>query len=340
MLFLLEMGEAEQIIQSIKDRKIAPVYLLQGEEPYFIDLIAEYMHDHVLSESEQVFNQRVFYGKDTSFRDVLDEASQYPMMSEKRMVILREAQDMKSFSELESYFEKPIASTVLVICHKYKKVDGRTRIANLIKKSGIIFDSKKLYESQLPEWINKEAKRKQINLKPEACQLLADYIGSDLGAIVKNLDKIKVSLPEGEPVIAHDLEAIVGIHKDFNVFELQKAIGSRERNKIFQIVEYFAANPKSNPMPMTMASLFGYFNKLYIAKSGEYKSDADLMHAIGLKNAYFLKEYKDALRLYTHVQLEKAMLLLREYDLKSKGVNSRVTEEGELLKEMMAKILM
>lgn len=334
------MSEAEQIIQSIKERKIAPVYLLQGEEPYFIDMIAEYMHDHVLSESEQVFNQRVFYGKDTNFRDVIDEASQYPMMSERRMVILREAQDMKSFPDLETYFEKPVASTVLVICHKYKKVDGRTRIANLIKKTGVIFESKKLYENQLPEWINKEARRKQINLKPEGCQLLADYIGADLGAIVKNLDKIKLSLPEGEPVTAHDLEAIVGIHKDFNVFELQKALGYRERNKIFQIVQYFAANPKANPMPMTMASLYGYFNKLHIAKSGDYKTDTDLMHAIGLKSPFFLKEYKDALRLYSRGQLEKALLLLREYDLKSKGVNSRVTEEGELLKEMIVKILM
>ncbi len=334
------MGEAEQIIQSIKEKKLAPVYLLQGEEPYFIDMIAEYMHDHVLSESEQVFNQRIFYGKDTSHRDVIDEASQYPMMSDKRLVILREAQDMRSFTELEPYFEKPVSSTILVICHKYKKVDGRTRIANLIKKTGVIFESKKLYDNQLPDWINKEAKRKQINIKPEACQLLADYIGSDLGAIVKNLDKIKISLPEGEPVTAHDLESIVGIHKDFNVFELQKALGNRERYKIFQIVQYFASNPKSNPMPMTMASLFGYFNKLYIAKSGEYKSDTDLMHALGLKSPYFLKEYKDALRVYSQGQLERAMLLLREYDLKSKGVNSRVTGEGELLKEMILKILM
>lgn len=340
ILFLSPMGEAEQIIQSIKDGKIASVYLLQGEEPYFIDMLAEYLHDHVLSESEQVFNQRVFYGKDTNHRDIIDEASQYPMMSERRMVILREAQDMKSFSELESYFEKPVSSTTLVICHKYKKVDGRTRIANLIKKTGVIFESKKLYDNQLPEWINKEAKRKQINIKPEACQLLADYIGSDLGAIIKNLDKIKIGLPEGEPVSAQDLEAIVGIHKEFNVFELQKALGYKEHYKIFQIVQYFAANPKANPMPMTMASLFGYFNKLYVAKSGDYKTDNELMHALGLKSSYFLKEYKDALRLYTQGQLERAMLLLREYDLKSKGVNSRVTEEGELLKEMMVKILM
>lgn len=330
----------ESIIKSLKEGRVGPLYLLHGEEPFFVDMISDYMQAHVLSESEQVFNQRVFYGKDSHARDIIDESSQYPMMSDKRMVILKEAQEMKSFSDLESYFEKPVSSTILVLCHKYKKVDGRTRLATLAKKNGVVFESKKLYENQLPEWIAKEAKKKGINIKTEACQLISDYLGNDLGAISSNLEKIKNSLPDGEPVTAHDLEEIVGIHKDFNVFELQKALGERNRNKIFQIVNYFGSNPKASPMPMTMASLFGYFNKLFVAKSGMYKTDQDLMHALGLKSPFFLKEYKEALRLYSREQLERAMLLLREYDLKSKGVNSMPVGDGELMKELMARILM
>ncbi len=331
--------DADEIINTIKSGKTTPLYLLHGEEPYFIDKVSDYMHDHMLNETEQVFNQCVFYGKDTSYKDIIDEASQYPMMSKYRMVIVREAQDMKSLSELENYVEKPVQSTILVLCHKYRKVDQRTRFAKLIKQNGVVFESKKLYDNQLPAWISNEAKVKGILMKSEAAQLMADYLGSDLGSIVKNLEKIKLAVQDGEMVTAKDLESIVGIHKDFNVFEFQKALGHRDITKVYQIVAYFGANPKSNPMVMVMASLYSYFSKLYIAKSGGYKNDQDLMAALGLSKSYFLNEYKDTLRAYTIGQLEKIMLLLREYDLKSKGVSSRVSKEGELLKELVVKIL-
>ncbi|MEP7323433.1 MAG: DNA polymerase III subunit delta [Saprospiraceae bacterium] len=332
--------EAEELIHLLQTGQRKPLYLLHGEEPYFIDQISGFIQDQVLTETEQVFNQRIFYGRDTDYKTVIDEASQYPMMSDWRLVIVREAQDMKTFSELESYFEKPVPSTMLVLCYKYKKVDQRTKAAKALKQNGIIFESKKLYDNQLPGWILNESKQHGVRLLPDAAHLLAEYLGNDLGAIAQNLDKIKLSALPDQPVTAQDLEPIVGIHKEYNVFELHKALGMKDKKKIYQIIDYFEANPKSNPMVMTVASLFGYFSKLYVAKSGGHTNDKDLMAALQLKSSFFLKEYKDALRQYTLNQLENILFLLREYDLKSKGVNSKVSDEGQLCKEMVSRMIM
>lgn len=332
--------ESEELIHSLQSGQRKPLYLLHGEEPYFIDQISSFIQEHVLSESEQVFNQRIFYGKDTDFKMVIDECSQYPMMSDLRLVVVREAQEMKSLMELEAYFEKPVPSTMLVLCYKYKKLDQRTKAAKAIKQNGVIFESKKLYDNQLPGWILNESKRHGVKLQPEAAHLLSEYLGNDLGAIVQNLDKIKLTALPDFPVTAQDLEAVVGIHKEYNVFELHKALGLRDKKKIYQIVDYFESNPKDNPMVMTIASLYGYFSKLYVAKAGAHTNDKDLMNALQLKSSFFLKEYKDALRQYTVSQLENILFLLREYDLKSKGVNSRVSNEGQLYKEMISRMLM
>ncbi len=332
--------EAEDIIQSIQKRQVSPLYLLHGEEPYFVDQVSNYIQEHLLTETEQVFNQRIFYGKETDYKTVVDEARQYPMMSNQRLVIVREAQDMRSFMELESYFENPVPSTILVLCYKYKKLDQRTKAAKAIKQNGVVFESKKLYENQLPAWIVKEAQRHELKLQPEAAHLIAEYLGSDLGGIVQNLEKIKLATLPGQPVTSQDLEPIVGIHKEFNVFELQKALGIRDYKKIYQITSYFESNPKGNPMVMIMASLYNFFMKLYVAKSGDHKNDKDLMAALQLKSSFFLKEYKDALRQYSMVQLEAILILLREYDLRSKGVNDKGTSEGQLMKEMISRMIM
>ena len=332
--------EADDIIQSLKSGHRAPVYLFHGEEPYFIDQLAGYMQDHVLTETEQVFNLRVFYGKDTDVRTVVDEACQYPMMASHRMVIIREAQDMKNIVEMETYMDKPVPTCILVLCYKYKKLDQRLKIAKSIKQHGVVFESKKLYENQLPGWIQQESVKKGLKLQQEAVHLIAEYLGSDLGAIQQDLEKIRISTPPNEVVAAKDLESIIGIHKDFNVFELQKSIGQRDLRKTFQIIQYFKDNPKANPMPVTMASLYSFFSKLYVAKSGEPKNDQALLAALQLKNNFFLKEYKDALKHYSLSQLEQALLLLREYDLKSKGVNYNGGLESGLLKEMVSRIMM
>ncbi len=332
--------ESDEIIQAIKKGQVSPIYLLHGEEPYFIDQISGYIQDHLLSETEQVFNQRIFYGKETDFKTLVDEASQYPMMSDRRVVVLREAQDMRSFIDLESYFEHPVPSTVLVLCYKYKKLDQRTRAAKAIKQNGVVFESKKLYDNQLPAWIIKAAQQHDLKLLTETAHLMAEYLGSDLGSIIQNLEKIKLATIPGQAVTAQELEPIIGIHKEYNVFELQKALGIRDYKKIFQIVNYFESNPKSNPMVLIMASLYSFFVKLYVAKTGDHKNDKDLLNALQLKSSFFLKEYKDALSQYTISQLENILILLREYDLKSKGVNDKGTPEGQLMKEMVSRMIM
>lgn len=331
--------EVDELIKTIKSGQRAPVYLLHGEEPFFIDQVANFMQDEVLSESEQVFNQRVFYGKDTDYRSVVDEACQYPLMSSHRMIIVREAQDMRSILELESYIERPVPTSMLVLCYKYKKFDQRTKMAKSIKQYGVVFESKKLYDNQVPAWIMQEAAKKGLKLQPEAGFLIGEYLGTDLGAIHQDLEKIKISALADEVITAKDLETIIGIHKDYNVFELQKALGQRDMAKTFQIIQYFRDNPKANPMPMTMASLFGFFSKLYVAKAGEAKNDQALMAALQLKSSFFLKEYKEALKHFNLTQLEQALFLLREYDLKSKGVNNTGGQDAGLLQEMVSRMM-
>lgn len=334
------MEAADQIIQSLKAGQRAPVYLFHGEEPYFIDLLAGYMQEHVLSESEQVFNLRIFYGKDTDFRTVADEACQYPLMASHRLIVIREAQDMKTIMELESYLENPVPTSILVICYKYKKLDQRIKMAKYIKQHGVIFESKKLYDNQVPAWIQQESVKQGLKLQPEAVHLIAEYLGSDLGAIQQDLEKIRIATKGDEQITARELESIIGIHKDFNVFELRKSLGMRDMPKTFQIIQYFKDNPKANPMPLIMASLYSYISKLYVAKSSEPKNDQALMAALQLKFSIQLKEYKDGLKHYSLGQLEQALFLLREYDLKSKGVNFTGGLDAGLLREMVSRMML
>lgn len=331
---------ADEFIETIKKGERYPIYLLHGEEPYFIDQISTFIQDNMLNETEQVFNMRVFYGKETDFRTVLDEARQYPMMSSHRLILIREAQEMRGMDEMEAYFENPVSSTILVLCYKYKKFDQRTRAAKAIKQNGILFESKPLYENQVPDWILKEAFRKGIKIAPDACHLMAEYLGTDLGSIIQAIEKIKISANPDEVVTAKDLDELIGIHKDFNVFELQKAIGQRDTTKAFRIIHYFEANPKASPMVMILANLYAYISKLFSARAANAKNDQDLMAALQLKSPFFLREYKEALKHFSLPQLEHALFLLREYDLKYKGVNSRGIEEGALLKELVSRLLM
>ncbi len=331
---------ADEFIESIKKGERYPIYLLQGEEPYFIDQISTFIQENMLSESEQVFNMRVLYGKETDIRTVLDEARQYPMMSSHRLILIREAQDMKGINDLEAYFENPVPTTILVLCHKYKKLDQRTKAAKAIKQNGVVFESKPLYDNQVPDWILKEAFRKGIKIAPDACHLMAEYLGTDLGSIIQAIEKIKISARLDEVVTAKDLDELIDIHKDFNVFELQKAIGQRDMVKVFRIIHYFEANPKASPVVVVLANLYAYISKLFAARASNAKNDQDLMTALQLKSPFFLREYKEALKHFSLPQLESALLLLREYDLKYKGVNSKGMEEGAFLKELVSRILM
>lgn len=315
------------------------MYLLHGEESYFIDLITKYIEDKVLTEGEKGFNFTVLYGKETKFSTVVDVARRYPMMAERQIVILKEAQQMRDLVKLEAYAKQPTPTTLLVISHKHKKLDGRTNFAKAIKKNGVIFESKKLYDNQVPDWITTYLKEKKYQITPDACRLVADFLGTDLSKISNELDKLLLNVPAGTSISPAHVEQHIGVSKDYNVFELTKALGKGDTLKATRIANYFAANPKDNPMPKLIGALYNYFSKIYICQFHRNVSDDALAKALGLRSAWFVKDYKQAMRTFNKPKTENAIAVLREYDLKAKGVDRDSTPEGELMREMVFRIL-
>jgi DNA polymerase III subunit delta len=344
------------IMSDLKKKAYRPVYFLMGDEPYFIDIISDYIEQHVLDESEKEFNQSVLYGRDVTAADVIGAAKRFPMMSEHQVVIVKEAQDIrdlikkekedkpakgaagkeKTKSVFESYLENPLSSTILVFCYKYKSVDKRTAVAKLIDKNAVLFESKKLYDNQVPDWINNYLKAKNYNINQRAAGLLGEYLGTSLSKITNELDKLTINLPPNSEITAEHIQTNIGISKDYNVFELHGAIGKKEVLKANRIINYFAANPSDNPMVMTVSSLYGYFCKIL---TYHFLSDKKMAaSALGV-NPYFVKEYELAARNYSVGKLKSIFGFLREYDLKSKGIDRGSATEGELLKELVFKIL-
>ena len=261
-------------------------------------------------------------------------------MSDKQVVIVKEAQELKTLDMLESYFQNPLDSTILVLAHKHKKLNGNKKIAKTLKKSKkvCVFESTRLYDSQVPNWINNYLKDRNINIKPAATNLLAEYLGSDLSKISNELDKLTINLPKGTAIDKNIIQKNIGISKDFNVFELQTALGRRDHFKSFLIVKYFIANPTKNPLPMITATLYRYFSKVYVCQSMLRSSDGEIAAAIGA-NKFFINDYKIAAKSYNRPQLENIIAILKEYDLRSKGVHNANVPQGELLKEMIVRIL-
>ncbi len=315
------------------------MYLLHGTESYFIDVITKYIEEQVLTDAEKGFNFTVLYGKETNFTTVVDVARRYPMMAERQVVILKEAQQMRDLVKLETYASQPTPTTLLLVVHKHKKLDGRTNFAKAIKKNGVIFESKKLYDNQVPDWITGYLKDKKYTISPDACRLVADFLGTDLSKIANELDKLLLNVPEGTSINPDHIEQHIGISKDYNVFELQNALGKGDVLKVNRIVNYFAANPKDNPIPKLIGALYNYFSKVYICQFHRNVSDDALAKALGLRSAWFVKDYKQAMRTFNKPKTEKAIAVLKEYDLKSKGVDRDSTPEGELMREMVYKIL-
>ena len=332
----------EEILRDIHARQFRPVYFLHGEEPFFIDQIESAIDGEVLSEAEKGFNQSVLYGRDVDHLTLLDSLRRYPMMSERQVVILREAQEMKGLTELASYMEQPMLSTVFVVCHKHKKVDLRTKLGKALQgKNCIVFESKKLYDNQVPDWITGYCKSKKLSVEPPAAALLAEYLGANLSKIANELDKLAINLPAGTSVTPAHVQEYVGISKDYNVFELQKAFATRDLPKIARIREHFASNIRKNPLIVTVSSLFAYFSKVYVLHSLKGSSDAEILKALDLRSDWFLKEYKIAANNYSPAQTAHVISLLKEYDLRSKGVDTDTTNTGdeELMKELFWKIL-
>ncbi len=331
----------EQIQQALKKKDFKPVYFLHGTEAFFIDQLTDFIENSVLSEAERAFNLSVFYGKEVDHKAVIDAARRYPMGAERQVVILKEAQEMRSLSQLESYVVQPLPTTLLLICHKHKRFDMRSKLAKALKKHAVVFEAKPLYENQIPGWIESWLRQRGMPVEPAAASLIAEYLGSDLGKVDNELRKLALNLPKGTRITQAHIETHIGISKDYNVFELQRALAGREIGKANRIVQYFAANARKHPMPMVTATLGNYFSKVYLLHSLKRKPEKEQISTLGLRSGYFLKEYKLAARNYPLPKVEAAIALLREYDLKSKGVGYIHTgkADGELLREMVYRLL-
>lgn len=333
------MDDVKQLVTDIKNGNIKPIYLLMGEEPYYIDKISEFIEETVLTEEERGFNQMVLYGRDVEVVDVVSHAKRFPMMAEHQVVIVKEAQDLsRTFDKFEEYAKNPQPSTVLVLCYKYKSVDKRKAVYKAIKKTGVVFESKKLYDNQVPDWIKRVLSPKGYTITPKASQLLVEFLGTDLGKINNELEKLQIVLPKNTQITPEHIEENIGISKDYNNFELRKAIGAKDSVKAFKIVQYFADNPKDNPMVVTVALLFNFFSQLLQLHGMKDKNPRSVASALRV-NPYFVNEYLDAARNFPMRKVSQVVALLREFDVKSKGVNSNAVPQGDLLKELLVKIL-
>ena len=328
----------DQIIADLHNKKYAPIYLLMGDEPYFIDVISDTIEEEVLDETEKAFNQIVVYGRDVDIDIVANHAKSFSMMGGYMVVIVKEAQDLKNIEAFEKYLEVIPPTTILVFDYKYKKVDGRRAFVKKIEKmGGVVFESKKLYESNIPGWIQKYLTEKGYAITPKATQMLTDFLGTDLHKVRNELDKLIVALPNQKKIDDVDVERNIGISKDFNVFELQNALGKRDVVKAMQIVQHFGES-KDNPLFLTAISLFGYFTKILKVHYATDQSQNALAAAIGV-SPFFVRDYQAAARNYSIADCVRCIAVLREFDLKSKGYNVGETPEKDLYREMIFKLL-
>jgi DNA polymerase-3 subunit delta len=329
----------EEIISDLKKRIFKPVYFLAGEEPYYIDLISDYIEEKVLPDEEKSFNQAILYGEDTTVASIIDTARKFPMMSTHQVVIVKEAQSLRKIEDLQFYLEKPLESTILVINYKYKSLDKRTKFFKTLTSKAVYFESPRLRDYQVPAWIEKYLMKEGIKTDPNASALLTEYLGTDLHKIVNELNKLLITLPTEKPVITTSLiEQNIGISKDYNNFELQKAVGEKNILKANRIVLHFAGNQKENPITLSIASLFSFFTRLltYHYLTDKSKNNAAAVLKV---NPFFVKDYELAARKYNPAKTVQVIALLRTYDMKSKGFGDLSSEPGDILKELVFKIM-
>ena len=332
------MKTYDQILSEIHKKQFAPIYFLTGEEPYYIDMITDTIENEALEEADKAFNQIVLYGRDVDLETIANHARSFPMMGDRMVVIVKEAQDVKNLEDFEPYLETIPETTLLVFAYKYKKFDKRKALAKRIDKMGVWFESKKLYESNIPGWIQNYLKAEGYSITPKATQMLADFLGTDLHKIANELKKLIIALPKNKSIDDADVERNIGISKDFNVFELQNAIGFRDVLKANRIVNYFGDNGKDNPLLLTAITLYGYFTKLIKLHCTQDKSQGNLASVLGV-NPYFVRDYLDASRNYSLGDCIRCISILREFDMKSKGCDSGEVSEKDLYREMIYKLM-
>lgn len=328
----------EEILSNLRKKVYHPVYFLMGDESYFIDQITDFIAKNVLNETEKEFNQSVLYGKDVDVPTIVAEAKRFPLMGTHTVVIIKEAQHIRKIEALEAYLNNPQSSTILVICYKYKTLDKRKKFTKEIAKKAVLFESKKLYDNQVPDWIQNYLSKNNYSIKPKASFLLAEYLGANLSKITNELDKLMLIAPSGTEISSELIERNIGISKDFNNFELNNALGKKDVLRANLIAKHFAANPKDHPLVVTIGVLFGFFQKILLFHTLKDKSRNNVASVLKV-NPFFVKDYETAARYYSKGKLVNIMSYLREYDLKSKGVDNYSNSEGELLKELIYKIL-
>lgn len=333
------MEEVKQIVANIRKGNISPIYFLFGEEPYYIDKISQFIEKSVLTEEEKGFNQMVLYGKDVNVDEIVGQAKRYPMMSERQVVVVKEAQDLsRTIEQLVHYAENPQPTTVLVICYKYKKLDKRKKLYKVVQKNGVLFESKKLYENQVSDWIRKVLQGKGYNISHKASILLVENLGTDLSRISKELVKLTMILPKESQITSEHIEEHIGISKDYNNFELKKAIGERDVLKAYKIINYFSQNPKDNPFVLTVTLLHSFFSQLLQYHGLNDRSPKNVASTLRI-NPYFVEEYQVAARNYPMKKVSAIVSHLREMDLKGKGVGANALSPSDLLKELLVNIL-
>lgn len=330
----------EDIIKEIKAKQYKPIYYLMGDEPYYIDLISDYITQNVLTEIEKEFNLTVVYGADVDVATIINAAKRYPMMSEYQVVIVKEAQNIKNIDELSYYLQKPLNSTILVICHKHGTLDRRKKLATEVEKKGVLFDSKKLKDSMLPGFISSYLKRKGIDIEQKSSAMIADFVGADLSRLTGELEKLVITLPAGQKrVTPEQIEKNIGISKDYNNFELKNALIEKDVFKANQIIKYFAENPKTNPIQVTLSLLFNFYSNLMLAYYAPEKSEQGIAQQLGLKTTWQSKDYLTAMRKYNGVKVMQIISEIRNCDAKSKGVGNSSSNDTELLRELVYNIL-
>ena len=332
---------AEKIIADLKKKNFKPFYWLEGEEPFFIDEIMNYAEHKILSTSEASFNLTVFYGKDADWAAIINACRRYPMFSDIQVVLLKEAQQMKDtdLEKLEGYFENPLKSTIFLVSYKDKKIDARKKIAKTIKTKGELFSTKKMYDSHLPQWVNEMVVNHGLTINPKSVAMIVDNIGNDLSRIKNEVEKLSVNLGNRKNITEDDIENYIGVSKEYNVFELQDAIGKKNLPKALRIIQYFEKNPKAAPIQLILPSLYSFFSKAFTIFSASSTNEKDIATETGI-NPYFIKDYMASVKIYQYEGVEKILLLIHQYNLKSLGIgNSSNNTDADLMKELIIKIM-
>jgi DNA polymerase III subunit delta len=327
----------EKIISDWSKGKYQPLYWLEGEEEYFIDQVVDYAEHHILNESESSFNLSIFYGKDANWADVINACRRYPMFSERQVVLLKEAQQMKDVEKLEPYVENPSPTTVFVVSYKDKKLDARKKFSKTVKEKGVLVTTRKLQERQLPEWITDLLHSKGLTITQKALAILVDHVGNDLSRIDNEIGKMTINMGKRTQITEEDIETNIGVSKEFNVFELQKALAGKDLSSAMRIIQYFEANPKAAPIQMILPALYGFFSKVFMS-FGAGNDEKAVAASLGVP-PFFVKDYLRAASLYSYPGVERALLLLHHYNLRSLGVGDAGTEDASLLKEMVVRMV-